>query len=138
MIQIPQTHRDLIEGPYDVCISIIKQDGQPYSTPAWCLLEDETLLVLLAPGLKPESHIQRNTPVSLLAYDPANPLRNIEIRGHVTELESDCPSEQLEQLTRLYSGESAVELLGTQTEQSMWPSLCLRITPDRIRVEGDR
>lgn len=137
MIQIPLTHRDLIEGPYNVCLSTITLDGQPHSTPAWCLLEGETLLVIIAPGVKSESRIQRNTHVSLLAYDPRNPLRNMEIRGHVTELKIDCPSEQLEQLARLYSGESAAELLGTQTEQSMWPSLCLRITPDRIRVEGN-
>jgi hypothetical protein len=136
VIQIPQSHRDLIEGPYNVCLSTVTPDGQPYSAPAWCLLDGEMLLVLVAPGVKTESHIQRNTHISLLVYDPGNPLCNMEIRGHASHLEQDIPSEQLERVARLYNGRSAAEHTHARTAQCQWPSCCIRITPERIRVEG--
>jgi hypothetical protein len=136
VIQIPQSHRDLVEGPYNACLSTVSADGRPYSAPAWCLLEGETPLVLFAPGAKPESLVQRNMPVSLLVYDPRNPLRNMEIRGHATYLESDCPPEGLDRLTRLYSGRSAAEHTRPQTALHEWPSYCIRIIPERVRVEG--
>ncbi len=133
-MQIPKSHRDLIEGPYYVCLSTVAVDGQTYSAPAWCLLEGGTLLIILAPGAKPESHIQRNTLVSLLVYDPRNPLRNMEIRGYATGLISDC--EQLDQLAHLYSSKSAAECFYSQSIQDTRHPTCIRITPERLRVEG--
>jgi len=43
-----------------------------------------------------------NPKVTLLAYDPGNPLRNIEIRGTVVEMTENGALKHLNELTKLY------------------------------------
>jgi hypothetical protein len=36
MNHIPDTHLDLIDGPYTVALSTMMPEGQPQTTPVWC------------------------------------------------------------------------------------------------------
>lgn len=134
-MQIPQSHRDLFEGPYRICLSTVTANGQPYSTPAWCALEDDSLLVVVT-GSEYETLLQGNSYFSLLAYDPRDPLRNMEIRGQTIKMENDGSLEQLDRLTRIYTSKSTAEYFASRKAQDARCPICLRITPERIRVEG--
>jgi len=53
-----------------------------------------------------------NPKVSLLVYDPKNPLRNIEIRGLVIEMTEDGAVEHNDELARLYLGKADAKFFG--------------------------
>lgn len=86
MKEIPGSHLDLIDGPYTVALSTVMPDGQPETTPVWCNRKDGVILINVMKGFRKEKNMRINPHVSLLAYDPKNPIRNIEIRGCVVEM----------------------------------------------------
>jgi hypothetical protein len=131
-MRIPKSHRNLIENPYRISLSSITADGQPFSAPAWCFLDEDGLLVVVS-RLEVEFHIQQNQHLSLLAFDPVNPLRNMEIRGQAVILEIN---EQLDLFANLGSSKSATEDNFSAPIPDVEHQLCFRITPERIRVEG--
>lgn len=84
--QIPESHRYLIDGPYDVAVTTIMPDGQPQTTPMWCNRESDFVLINTMKGFRKERNMRANPKVALLAYDPRNPPRYIEIRGLVVAM----------------------------------------------------
>jgi hypothetical protein len=34
--KFPESHRDLIDGPYTVVLTTVMPDGQPQTTSVWC------------------------------------------------------------------------------------------------------
>ncbi len=112
MKQIPASHQDLIDGPYVVALSTVMPDGQPQTTPVWCNRHDGFILVNVMKGFRKEKNMRANPKVSLLAYDPKNPLHNIEIRGCVIELTEDGAVEHNDELARLYLRKPDAKFLG--------------------------
>jgi hypothetical protein len=53
-----------------------------------------------------------NPNISLLVYDPNNPLRNIEIREIVVEMTEDGALDHLDELTELYLGRPEAKFFG--------------------------
>ena len=92
MNYIPDTHLELIDGPYIVALSTLLPDGQPQTTPVWCNRKDDFIFINVMKGFRKEKNMRLNPRVSLLAYDRKNPLRNIEIRGTVVEMTEEGQS----------------------------------------------
>lgn len=78
---IPKSHQDLIDGPFTVALTTIMPDGQPQTTPVWCNRTDDYIFINVMRGFRKEKNMRLNPKVTLLVYDPKNPVRNIEIRG---------------------------------------------------------
>jgi PPOX class probable F420-dependent enzyme len=136
---IPQSHLDLIDGPYVVALSTVMPDGQPQTTPVWCNRHGDCLFINVMRGFRKEKNMRRNPRVSLLAYDPRNPLHNIEIRGCVVELTEDGAIEHNDELTRLYLGKPDARFFGDAVPaalQAQYTPVRVRIQPNHIRVEG--
>src|SRR5512147_786645 len=112
MKQIPESHQDLIEGPYNVALTTVMPDGQPQTTPVWCNREGDFVLINTMKGFRKEKNMRANPMVALLAYDPRNPLRHIEIRGRVVEMCEAGALEHLDELTRLYLGKPEARFFG--------------------------
>ena len=53
-------------------------------------------------GFRKEKNMRSNPKVTLLAFDPKQPLHSIEIRGIVVEMTEEGALEHLDQLTQLY------------------------------------
>jgi PPOX class probable F420-dependent enzyme len=100
--RIPETHRDLFDGNCNVALTTIMPDGQPQTTPVWCNLDTEHVYINTMRGFQKEKNMRTNPKVTLLAYNPANPLHNIEIRGKVVEMTEAGAPDHLDQLTCLY------------------------------------
>jgi pyridoxine/pyridoxamine 5'-phosphate oxidase len=96
MHHIPDTHIDLIDGPYTVALSTMMPDGQPQTTPVWCNRKGNYIFINVMKGFRKEKNMRLNPKVSILAYDPKNPLRNIEIRGCVVEMTDEGAAEHNE------------------------------------------
>jgi len=71
-----------------------------------------------------------NPRVSLLAFDPRRPLRNIEIRGCVVEMTEDGAAEHNDTLACLYLGKPDARFFG----DAMPAALQAKVTPVRIRI----
>jgi PPOX class probable F420-dependent enzyme len=139
MHHIPDTHLDLIDGPYTVALSTIMPDGQPQTTPVWCNRKGDCILINVMKGFRKEKNMRQNPKVSLLAYDPKNPLHNIEIRGCVVEMTEDGAIEHNDELTRLYLGKPEAKFFGDAVPagmQTRYRPIRVKIMPTHIRVES--
>ena len=138
MIHIPESHLDLIDGPYTVALSTIMPNGQPQTTPVWCNRKEDHIFINVMKGFRKEKNMRRNPKVSLLAYDPKNPLRNIEIRGCVVEMTEEGAVEHNDELARLYLGKPGAKFFGDAVPrelQTRFTTVRVKIMPTHIRVE---
>jgi PPOX class probable F420-dependent enzyme len=138
-IVIPETHRDLIEGPYNAALTTMMPDGQPQTTPVWCNAAGGDILINTMRGFRKEKNMRANPHVSLLAYDPRSPLRNIEVRGLVVEMTETGALEHLDELTRLYMNKPNARFFGDSVPAELaarYQPVKITIRPTRIRAEG--
>jgi PPOX class probable F420-dependent enzyme len=136
---IPESHLELIDGPYVVALSTVMPDGQPQTTPVWCNRHGDCLFINVMKGFRKEKNMRLNPRVTLLAYDPCNPLHNLEIRGIVVEMTEDGAREHNDELARLYLGQPDAHFFGDAVPaglQAQYTPVRVRIQPAQIRVEG--
>jgi len=139
MKYIPISHLELIDGPYVVALTTVLPDGQPQTTPVWCNRKEDYIFINVMKGFRKEKNMRLNPKVSLLVYDPKNPLHNIEIRGQVIEMTEDGAVEHLDELTQLYLKKPNAKFFGDSIPaelQSRYTPVRVRILPTHIRVEG--
>ena len=146
-IEIPESHRDLLNGPRVAALTTVMPDGQPQTTVVWCNFDGTHLLVNTMRGFRKEKNMRLNPKVTLLCYDPRQPLRSLEVRGTVVKMTEEGAMEHLDGLGELYTGKKPyfgncvpIELKGKEI-----PVLCkimpthitvLDATPKRLEVES--
>jgi PPOX class probable F420-dependent enzyme len=138
-VHIPESHRDLVDGPYYVALTTIMPEGQPQVTPVWCNREGDLVLINTMWGFRKEKNMRQNPNVSLLAYDPTNPLRHVEIRGVVVEMTEAGALDHLDHLTQLYHNNPNAHFFGDSVGaelQSSHRPVKVIIQPTRVRTEG--
>ena len=138
MNQIPDTHIDLIDRAYTVALTTLMPDGQPQTTPVWCNRKGDYLFINVMKGFRKEKNMRLNPNVSLLAYDPKNPLRNLEIRGCVVEMTEQGAVEHNDELARLYLSKPDAKFFGDAVPaelQTRYRPVRVKIMPKHIRVE---
>ncbi|MFN2222809.1 MAG: pyridoxamine 5'-phosphate oxidase family protein, partial [Candidatus Promineifilaceae bacterium] len=64
---IPQSYRDLIDGPIPITFTTIMPDGQPQSTIVWANSDEEHVLVNSVVGRVKDKNIRRDPRITLLA-----------------------------------------------------------------------
>src|SRR5574341_744245 len=85
-VEIPESFRDLINGPRVAALTTVMPDGQPQTTAVWCNFDGTHVLVNTMRGFRKEKNMRLNPKVTLLCYDPRRPLRSLEVRGTVVEM----------------------------------------------------
>lgn len=138
-VQIPPSHTALVDGPYWAALTTVMPDGQPQTTPVWCNRDGDDILINTMQHFRKARNMLANPRVTLLIYDPRNPLHNIEIRGTVIEMTTDGAEEHLDALTQLYSGRPDLHFFGDEVPADLRAThqpVKIRIQPARIRVEG--
>jgi general stress protein 26 len=113
----PESHQDLFEKSYSFHLSTVDAAGHPHIAPVWCVPDGNVLLLVIERGSPSEINVRQNPRVSVLAYDRENPLHNMEIRGEIVEIgkDDDSLSQQVREIDN---------------------TVCVRMAPMRIRVEG--
>jgi PPOX class probable F420-dependent enzyme len=84
--EIPASHRDLVECPRVAALTTVARDGYPQTSVVWCDFDGKYLRVNTMRGFAKERNMRRNPRVTLLCYDPRQPLRYLEVRGIVEEM----------------------------------------------------
>ncbi len=103
-VPIPQDYRDLIDDPVVVTLVTIMPDGQPQATPVWIDFDGTYLLVNTARGRQKDKNMQPGAKVTVLAIDPKDPYRYLEIRGVVTEETEEGAIAHISLLAKKYWG----------------------------------
>lgn len=139
MKRIPASHLELIDGPYTVALSTVLPDGQPQTTPVWCNRRGDDIFINVMKGFRKEKNMRLNPKVSLLVYDPKNPLHNIEIRGLVIEMTEGGAVEHNDELAQLYMKKPGAKFFGDAVPaelESRYIPVRVKIAPTHIRVES--
>ena len=134
---IPESHKELIAGPVNVVLTTLMPDGQPQTTPIWCNMDGDYVLINTMQQFRKAKNMQLNPKVTLLAYRLKKPLFNIEVRGKVIEITEEGALEHLNELNLLYTGKS--NFFGDSINADLihkFTPLKIRIEPIRVRVEG--
>lgn len=132
--RIPDSHLDLVECPPVAALTTLMADGSPQTSVIWCDFDGEHVRVNTMLGFAKEKNMRRDPRVTLLCYDPREPLRYLEIRGTVVEMTQDGAAEHLDALASKYVGRpihyfgDAIPAAFAQTEV---PVLCL-VRPTRV------
>ncbi len=83
--RIPEAFYDLFERPVVVVLATVMPDGQPQVTPMWCDRHGDQIWVNSAIGRQKDRNMRARPQVTVLAVDPANPYRWLEVRGRIVE-----------------------------------------------------
>ena len=138
-VHIPDSHRALVDGPYCAVLTTVMPDGQPQSTPVWCNTDGEYVLINTMQGFRKEKNMRANPKVTLLIYDPKDPLHNLELRGTVVDMTEVGAVEHLDALTQLYLNKPDAKFFGDSIPaelQGTYTPVKIKIAVSRVRTEG--
>jgi PPOX class probable F420-dependent enzyme len=138
MVEIPEKYADLIDGPYWAALTTVMPDGRPQTTPVWCNREGGYVLTNTMKGFRKEKNMRADPHVTLLVYDPHNPLRNIEVRGLVVEMTEEGAVEHDDRLAQLYTGKWDARFFGDAVPAGLievYHPVKVTIAPVHVRVE---
>lgn len=132
-IEIPESHRDLLNGPRVAALTTVMPDGSPQTTVVWCNFDGTHVLINTMCGFRKEKNMRANPKVTLLCYDPRRPLRYLEIRGRVVEMTEAGALDHLDGLSELYTGRKPYfgECVPVEFEEKETPVLC-KILPTHV------
>ena len=105
-VTIPETHKDLLEKPVVVVLSTVSADNKPYSAAVWRDYDGQHIRVVTSKETRKFKNVQGNPYVTVLALDPQNPYRYLEIGGVVETIESEGVLAVLDKLTMDYMGKA--------------------------------
>ncbi len=101
---IPDSHRDLLDGAVIAALATLMPDGQIQVTPVWCSYDGTHVIVnATADRQKHKNMVERPT-VTLMLLDPHNQFRYMEIRGLVEAITAEGGGENMNELSLLYTG----------------------------------
>ncbi len=104
MAAIPAAYRDLLGAPTTVSLATLLPSGQPQVTPVWCDLDGDHIRINTAKGRQKHKDMLADPRVTVLAVDPTNSYRYIEVRGTVVRIEEAGAAEHADNLAKEYMG----------------------------------
>jgi PPOX class probable F420-dependent enzyme len=101
---IPPSHLDLVQCPVVAALTTVGADGYPHTSVVWCDFDGECIRINTMRGFVKDRNMRRDPRVTLLCFDPHEPLRYLEVRGRVIEFTEVGAQEHLDHLASTYSG----------------------------------
>ncbi len=109
-------------------------DGSPQTSVVWCDFDGTHVRVNTMRGFQKERNMRRNPRVTLLCFDPRQPLRFLEVRGTVVEMTEEGAARQLDGLASKYAGRPIRyfgDCIPARFAETEVPVLC-RIEPTHV------
>jgi PPOX class probable F420-dependent enzyme len=128
-IEIPASHRDLLEAAIPVTLATIGPTGHPQVTAVWAVLDDDRVVTSLAGVRQKLRNLRARPQATVFVIDPTNPYRTLEVRGNVT-IE---PDPELTTLIRV------LHAYGTDLESFSGPldgRVIVTLEPTRVVAQG--
>ncbi len=133
--QIPDAYRDLLDRPIVITLVTVMPNGQPQATPVWCSYDGTHVLVNIVRGRQKDKNMQTNPRVTILAVDPNNPFRWIEVRGRVVESSEQGALEHINRLAKLYVNRDDY-YAPRPTMRGQETRVIYKIRPEKVNVKG--
>lgn len=88
-------------------LATVMPEGSPHVAPLWVDVDAKRGLILLntADGRMKVRNIRRDPRVALAAHDPTSPWPPLTVRGEVVNITAEGADQQIDFLSRKYSGE---------------------------------
>jgi PPOX class probable F420-dependent enzyme len=86
---VPEAYRQLLEQPFYGFLGTVRPDDTVQVNPMWFVFDGEHLRFTHTTKRAKFRNLQRNPSMSLAVIDPADPLRYLEVRGRLVEVEPD-------------------------------------------------
>lgn len=135
---IPQSHLDLLEGPVYVALTTISSDGQPENSVVWASWDGEHVLVNTARGRRKVDNVEHNPKVALIAIDPEDPFRWVDVRGEIAEVAPDPDYANINAHAKLYTGADEYYGGAAPAEQKGTEErVILKIRPENVVTYGN-
>jgi len=99
---IPESHKDLLEKPVFVTLGTVNANGQPQLSVIWCSFDGTHIWVNTIRGRLKEKNMAARPLVTILAIDPENSYRYLEVRGQVDEVTEEGAVDHIHQLSQMY------------------------------------
>jgi len=135
-VAIPPSHLDLVVCPPVAALSTIGADGYPQTSVVWCDFDGSCVRINTMRGFAKERNMRRDPRVTLLCFDPRQPLRFLEIRGSVIEMTQEGAVQHLDALASRYAGRPVRyfgDVIPARFATDEVPVLC-RIEPSHVVV----
>ena len=132
--EIPASHLDLVECPPVAALTTLTADGYPQTSVVWCDMDKGLIRVNTMRGFAKERNMRRDPRVTLLCFDPGQPLRYLEVRGAVVEMTEEGADRHLDELASKYLGRPVRyfgDVIATRFAETEIPVLCL-IRPEHV------
>lgn len=132
-VAIPDSFKDLIEGPVSVALTTVMPDGQPQTTVVWCNYDGSHVLINTMSRFQKAKNMRANPKVTLFAWRRSDPLRYLEVRGTVVAMTEEGAMQHLDELAVLYTGKAPYfgEVIPAEWKDRETPVLC-KIAPTRV------
>ena len=104
MNKIPDDFLDLDNCPRVAALTTIMPNGGPQTTVVWCDFDGIYVRINTMRGFRKEQNMRVDPRVTLLCFDPREPLRSLEVRGRVIEMTEAKALEHLDGLSERYTG----------------------------------
>lgn len=105
-LDIPETHRDLLQRAIVAHLATIRPDGSPQSNPVWFEWDGDHIKISQTTARQKVRNIRHDPRVALSITDPDNPYRYLEVRGEVDRIEEDPERAFPDRLSQRYLGQS--------------------------------
>lgn len=132
---IPESHVELLTGPYYAILTTINDEGQPQNTVVWCSYDGEYVLVNTAEGRRKAENVRRNPLVALTVLDPDDPYHWIDVRGRVAEIVPDTDYANIDAHAKLYTGRDSYYGTPSMADQKgKEERVIFKIAPENVVV----
>ena len=104
-MQLPAGLLTLLRSPAPCFLATLMPDGGPQITQTWVDVDDRGRIVVnTVVGFQKTRNVERDPRVALNVADPEDPSRYWGVRGRVVDVSTEGATEQIEALSRTYTG----------------------------------
>lgn len=138
-VTIPKSHCNLLVGPILRALVAMMPDGQPQASVGW--VDFDGAHVLINTTLEPQKgrNMRANPQVTVLAVDPENTRRWVEVRGRVEETTSAGAQAHADRLLQRYSGKCKWHFYGDVypvEQRELDTRVIVKIVPNTVYLDG--
>jgi PPOX class probable F420-dependent enzyme len=128
---IPESHLDLFRKKAFANLATLMPNGSPQVTPVWVDYDGRYVLINTAEGRQKDKNLQRDGRLAMSIFDPENPYRYLEVRGHVAERTREGADQHIDAMARKYLGKDKYPY-----RQPGEVRVLYKVTPDRCTFMG--
>ena len=130
MVQIPESHADILDSTALAHVGTVNSDGSPQVTPVWFNHADGYILINSAEGRKKDRNMRACPDVGVSIVDPNNAYRYLGVQGKIVEITAAGGEDHIHALSHKYLGKDYPGINPKETR------VIYKIEPTRVWTMG--